>query len=115
MFLLPADLLTDYYFPTQPPNYSNYYLLVLTITSHVTPKEGTHISYLNIHLIQSPNGINIVNTSHIQDTILEKWLHCTSVCVNSPPTPLKVYSAFEIELYDTLPVRPTDIHNIKDH
>ena len=78
----------------------------------VISKEGTQLSYLNLRIIQYPYGISIDQPSHIQETILAKWLTYTSEKVNSFPTPFKADTTFELTLENTLPDKPYELHPI---
>ena len=55
----------------------------------VTSKEGPHLSYLNLRIIQSQYGISIDNKYHTQDTILTKLFPYAYDKVNSAPNLLK--------------------------
>ena len=72
----------------------------------VTSKEVPQLSYLNICIIQSPCGISIYQTSHIDYTILAQWFPDASEKVNSDTTPFKADSTFVLDLVETLPDNP---------
>ena len=80
----------------------------------MTSKEGPKLSYLNTRIIQYPYGISIYQTSHIQDTILAQWFPDASGKFNSYPTPFKEDITFEIDLAETLPATPADLHLLED-
>ena len=73
-------------------------------------KEVPQLSYINLHIIRSLYGISIDQTSHVQDTIFEKWFPYAFEKVNSDLTTFKSYRTFEINPSETLTSTPADLH-----
>ena len=65
-------------------------------------------------VVQSPYGIGIDQTSHIQETVHSQCLPDASERVNSSPTPFKADTKFELALAETLPDTPAELHHLEE-
>jgi hypothetical protein len=68
----------------------------------MTLQEGATVRFLNLHAIQSPQGIIIDQTDHITDTIIDTYFANLYVSKLVPITsPFPTDSQFERDLYDS--------------
>ena len=72
------------------------------------------MSYTNLRIIQYPYGIGINQRDHIQDTILAQRFPDNYEKVNSYSTTFKEYTTFEINLSETIPATPSEIHLLEE-
>ena len=70
----------------------------------MTSKEVLELYYIHLCIIQTPHGIIIYQTDHINDTILSQCFPDAIEKINSDTTPLKVDSTFELALAKKNPV-----------
>ena len=80
----------------------------------VTSKEGLQMSYTNLRIIQYPYDIGINQRDHIQDTIIAQQFPDNYEKVNSDSTTFKEYTTFEINLSETIPATPSEIHLLEE-
>ena len=84
--------------PTPSPIYYKNSLLGSKNSSPVASKEVLELYYLHLCIIQTPHGIIIYQTDHINDTILSQCFPDAIEKIKSDTTPLKVDSTFELAL-----------------
>ena len=76
----------------------------------VTMKEGSSITYLNIRIVQSSDGISYDQTSHIEDTIKRKFFPpARALSLKSVHMPFRTDSQFEINLSEELSASTQDL------
>jgi hypothetical protein len=68
--------------------------------SEVTLQEGAILRFINMCIIQSPDGISIDQTDHIVETIVEAYFKNRDTSeLRSITNPFHTYSSFEQRLY----------------
>ena len=80
----------------------------------MTYKEGPELSYINLLVIQSPHGISIDQTAHINVKIPAQWFPNATEISKSAPTPFKEDRIFEVDLSETLPSTPGELHHLEE-
>jgi hypothetical protein len=80
----------------------------------LTLQEGDTLRFLNLRIIQSPQGISIDQTDHIVDTFISPYFKSRDVSKLLPITsPFPTDSSFENALYDSPILAGSKLHSIK--
>jgi hypothetical protein len=80
----------------------------------LTCKQGSILKFLNLHLIQSPNGVSIDQTQHIKTHVLDPYF--TDVPPTSIPHhyyPFPIEASFEQMLYEAPPLTGIDLQQVE--
>ena len=72
----------------------------------ITTEQGTLLKYLNLRIIQSPFGISVDQSQHIEHTIINKYFPPEKVAesgLKAVHTPFNTCNKYEIDLLEQLP------------
>jgi hypothetical protein len=82
----------------------------------LTLQEGNIVRFLNLRIIQSPQGISIDQTDHIVDTVIGPYFQnrVTSKML-AITSPFPADSSFETTLYESPILAGSNLHRIEKH
>ena len=81
-----------------------------------TVKQGPELIFLNYIIVQSEHGINIDQSSHIDQTILKPYFEeiiDTKEQSNFQSTPFMINQKFDVELFQASPMDENQIASMK--
>jgi hypothetical protein len=82
----------------------------------VSAQSGSILNYLNLRIVQSPDGISYDQTQHIKDTIIDFWFKPSKQnnrFIKPVDTPFRTDSDYERELADTLPADEASLQTLE--